>query len=54
MLQGNKVTDGMFCLFVFQKKRTIDDESDFCTEETLNDVLSSKVIIYFDSNVREL
>lgn len=26
------------------KKRTIDDESDFCTEETLNDVLSSKSI----------
>ena len=30
---------------MFQKKRTIDDESDFCTEETLNDVLNSKVCV---------
>ena len=31
-------------LLVLQKKRTIDDESNFCTEETLRDVLNSKVM----------
>ena len=38
----------------FQKKRNIDDESNFCTEETLRDVLNSKVmhIVYYKGKAK--